>query len=174
MEKLELTVERIDESSNALITNLFNLYMHDMAEWFLFDTEEDGRYGYDMAKHWARGDEIYIARCAGKLAGFTIVSSAKPFLNGGDGLDVEEFFLIRRYRHTGAGETLARDAVRQSPEKHAGLDPRPKRNELPNSSSVRLIRSDLFSRLHLRTRVFRSDSNSQACRAGVSRDSAPA
>jgi len=108
MEKLELTVERIDESSNALITNLFNLYMHDMAEWFLFDTEEDGRYGYDMAKHWARGDEIYIARCAGKLAGFTIVSSAKPFLNGGDGLDVEEFFLIRRYRHTGAGETLAR------------------------------------------------------------------
>jgi len=108
MEKLELTVERIDESSNALITNLFNLYMHDMAEWFLFDTEEDGRYGYDMSKHWARGDEIYIARCAGKLAGFTIVSSAKPFLNGGDGLDVEEFFLIRRYRHTGAGETLAR------------------------------------------------------------------
>ena len=108
MEKLELTVERIDESSNALIANLFNLYMHDMAEWFLFDTEEDGRYGYDMAKHWARGDEIYIARCAGKLAGFTIVSSAKPFLNGGDGLDVEEFFLIRRYRHTGAGETLAR------------------------------------------------------------------
>jgi len=108
MEKLELTVERIDESSNALITNLFNLYMHDMAEWFLFDTEEDGRYGYDMSKHWAREDEIYIARCAGKLAGFTIVSSAKPFLNGGDGLDVEEFFLIRRYRHTGAGETLAR------------------------------------------------------------------
>ena len=44
MEKLELTVERIDESSNALITNLFDLYMHDMAEWFLFDTEEDGRY----------------------------------------------------------------------------------------------------------------------------------
>jgi predicted acetyltransferase len=106
--QLDLTVERIDPSSNALITNLFQYYMHDMAEWFLFDIDDDGRYSYDMSKHWQRGDEIYVARCAGKLAGFALVASAKPFLHGGDGRDVEEFFVIRRYRHTGAGEAFAK------------------------------------------------------------------
>jgi predicted acetyltransferase len=108
MDKFDLTVERIDESSNALIVNLFEYYLHDMAEWFLFDVGDEGRFAYDMSKHWARNDEVYIARCAGKLAGFTIVSTAKPFLNGGDGLDVEEFFVIRRYRHTGIAEAFAR------------------------------------------------------------------
>ena len=53
MDKLDLTVERIDESSNALITNLFEYYLHDMAEWFLFDTGDDGQLSYDMSKHWA-------------------------------------------------------------------------------------------------------------------------
>jgi predicted acetyltransferase len=108
MQELDLTVERIDASSNALIVNLFEYYLHDMAEWFLFDVGDDGRFSYDMSKHWERGDEIYIARYAGKLAGFAIVGSAKPFLPDGDGHDVEEFFVIRRYRHTGAGEVLAR------------------------------------------------------------------
>lgn len=108
MNKLDLTVQRIDAAQNALITNLFEYYMHDMAEWFLFDADDDGRYSYDMSKHWQRGDEVYIARCAGKLAGFALVSSAKPYLNGGDGFDVEEFFVIRRYRHTGAGDALAK------------------------------------------------------------------
>ncbi len=107
MNQTDLTLERVDEASHALMTNLFEFYLHDMAEWFLFDTDDTGRYGYDMSKHWQRGDEVYIARYAGKLAGFALVTSAKPFLNDGDGFDVEEFFIIRRYRHTGAGEALA-------------------------------------------------------------------
>jgi predicted acetyltransferase len=115
MDKLDLTVQRIDASSNALIANLFNLYMHDMAEWFRFDVEDDGRYAYDMSKHWDRDDLIYVARCGGKLAGFVVVSSAKPFLSEGDGLDVEEFFVIRRYRHTGAGEALAKTIWQMHP-----------------------------------------------------------
>ncbi len=108
MNTIDLTVERIDETSDALITNLFNHYLHDMAEWFLFDTDDDGTYSYDMAPHWQRGDEVYIARCAGKLAGFALVTSAKPFLDGGVGYDVEEFFVVRRYRRAGAGEALAK------------------------------------------------------------------
>ncbi len=107
MDKPAFTVERIGESSNAVIVNLFEYYLHDMAEWFLFDTGDDGRFGYDMSPHWQRGDEAYLLRCAGKLAGFALVTSAKPWLNT-DGYDVEEFLVIRRYRHTGAGDVLAK------------------------------------------------------------------
>ena len=108
MPQPDLTVERIDESSNALITNLFKYYLHDMAEWFLFDIAEDGSYSYDLSEHWQRGEEAYIARCAGKLAGFALVGSAKPYLTDGDGYDVVEFFVIRRYRHSGFAEEFAR------------------------------------------------------------------
>ena len=103
MSALNLTVERIDASADALITNLFDLYLHDMAEWFLFDIGDEGRFRYDMSKHWARGDEVYIARCDGKLAGFALVTLAKNIVPDAEGYDVEEFFVVRRYRHTGGG-----------------------------------------------------------------------
>ena len=101
-------MERIDKSSNAIISNLFEYYLHDMAEWFRFDTGDDGRYHYDMAPHWQRGDEVYLLRCGGKLAGFALVTSAKPGQRSGRAYDVEEFFVVRRYRHTGAGDALAK------------------------------------------------------------------
>ena len=107
MNGIGFSVERVDESANAVVTNLFNYYLHDMAEWFVFDVEEDGRYGYDFSRHWERGDEVYLARVDGKLAGFALIASAKPWLQNGDGHDVEEFFVLRRYRRTGAGEALA-------------------------------------------------------------------
>jgi predicted acetyltransferase len=108
MSQINLTVERIDASADALITNLFDLYLHDMAEWFLFDIGDEGRFRYDMSRHWARGDEVYIARCGGKLAGFALVTLAKNIVPDSEGYDVEEFFVVRRYRHTGAGEALAK------------------------------------------------------------------
>jgi len=108
MNSIDLTVERIDESSNEIVANLFEYYLHDMAEWFLFDIGDNGRYGYDLSRHWQRGDEFYLARSAGHLAGFALIGSAKPWLQGGDGHDVEEFFVLRRYRHSGIAEALAK------------------------------------------------------------------
>jgi predicted acetyltransferase len=107
--ELELTVERVDESANALIANLFNFYLHDMAEWFIFDVGADGTYGYDLQPHWQRGEEFYIARCGGQLAGFALVGSADPWIATRGGYDVVEFFVIRRYRHTGIAEAFARE-----------------------------------------------------------------
>jgi predicted acetyltransferase len=103
----DLTVERVDASSNEVMTNLFNYYLHDMAEWFRLDVEANGRYAYDFTRHWQRGDEVYLARCGGKLAGFALVASAAPWLPDGDGHDVEEFFVLRPYRHSGIAEALA-------------------------------------------------------------------
>ena len=115
MTHLNLTVERIDSSSNAVITNLFEHYLHDMAEWFHFDTKKDGRYAYDMSPHWERGDTVYLARCSGELAGFALVTSAKPWLQGAEGSDMEEFFVIRHYRRAGWGELLARTVWARHP-----------------------------------------------------------
>jgi predicted acetyltransferase len=108
LNSIDLSVERIDESSNEVIANLFDYYLHDMAEWFLLEVDEHGRYDYDFADHWARGEEVYLARTGGgQLAGFALVGSAQPWLQGADGHDVVEFFVLRRYRHSGIAEALA-------------------------------------------------------------------
>lgn len=107
-EQNALTVTRVGPEANAIIENLFEHYLHDMAEWFRFDTGPDGRYGYDMAKHWARGDRVYLARVGDALAGFALVGPTMPHIDDPLAYDVDEFFVIRRYRRAHVGERLAR------------------------------------------------------------------
>ena len=114
MSALNLTVERIDASADALITNLFDLYLHDMAEWFLFDIGDEGRFRYDMSKHWARGDEVYIARCDGKLAGFALVTLAKNVVP-----DARRLRRRRVFRRSAVSAHRRRRGARESDLGHA-------------------------------------------------------
>jgi predicted acetyltransferase len=98
-----ITITRVGPEANTIVTNLFEHYLHDMAEWFLFDTDADGRYHYDMARHWARGDRVYLARVDGALVG-----PAPDWLEDPTARDVEEFFVVRRHRHAGVADLLAR------------------------------------------------------------------
>jgi len=98
---------RVGTEAAPIVANLFEFYLHDMAEWFLFDTDEEGRYGYDITRHWQRGDRFYLARVDGAIAGFALVGSGAEWL-GGESRDVNEFFVVRRYRKAGVGDALAR------------------------------------------------------------------
>ena len=102
-----VTIAKVSADADPILTNLFEHYLHDMAEWFRFDTRDDGRYGYDMSLHWSRGDQVFLARVGNALAGFAIASSATKWLQPPDTHDVAEFFVIRRYRRSGVGEILA-------------------------------------------------------------------
>jgi predicted acetyltransferase len=102
-----ISIAAVGRESNALLSNLFEFYMHDMAEWFRFDTSPDGRYNYDLAAHWDRGDRAYLARVDGAPAGFALVGPTPEWLDDPTAADVGEFFVIRRYRHLGLGDRLA-------------------------------------------------------------------
>src|SRR6266446_6143658 len=103
-----LTIDRVGPECNEIMVNLFEHYLHDMAEWFEFDVRNDGRYAYDMAPHWQNRDPVYLVRADGALAGFAIVGSAERWTNNADARDVREFFIVRRHRRSGCGEVLAR------------------------------------------------------------------
>ena len=102
-----ISIARIGRESADIVANLAELYLHDMAEWFRFDSNERGRYGYDLDMHWARGDRFYLAHSDGALAGFAIVGSGEPWL-GAQSYDVNEFFVMRRHRKSGVSDALAR------------------------------------------------------------------
>jgi len=102
-----VSIARVGTESAELVANLAELYMHDMAQWFVFDAYPDGRYRYDLTAHWARGDRFYLARVGEALAGFAIVGSGAQWL-GADSYDVNEFFVVRRHRQSGVSDALAR------------------------------------------------------------------
>jgi predicted acetyltransferase len=103
-----VTIARVGREADTILANLFDHYLHDMAEWFLFDADVDGRYRYDLERHWARGDRVYLARVDGRLAGFALVGPTQPFIDDPNAHDVCEFFVVRRYRRAHVGEALAR------------------------------------------------------------------
>lgn len=100
-------VNRIDRSSDAVLANLFEHYIHDMAEWFAVDTKPDGRYAYPTETIWERGLDVFLAYAGEIPIGFGIVGSAQAWSGEVKRRDLHEFFVIRRYRRHGVGQALA-------------------------------------------------------------------
>lgn len=102
-----LSLSKIGPESDVLLRNLFEHYIHDMAEWFEIDTQPDGSYSYDTASVWAKGYDAYLAKLGDSIAGFALIGTAKEWLGDIGGHDVHEFFVIRRYRRSGVGLEMA-------------------------------------------------------------------
>jgi predicted acetyltransferase len=96
-------IQPLQPAEETVLANLFELYLHDMAEWFGFDLRADGRYGYELTA----GKEAYLVRVDGALAGFALAHSAAPWLDDPDSMDVDEFFIVRRFRRHGLGAQVA-------------------------------------------------------------------
>jgi predicted acetyltransferase len=113
----ELTLSRVGPEADPVLRNLFEHYLHDMSEWFQFDTQADGSYSYDTPTLWKRPGFVYLARVHGALAGFALIGSGQQWLgDAGAGVqDVHEFFVLRRYRRDGLGRELATRVWKQHP-----------------------------------------------------------
>jgi len=97
-----------DAERAPVLRNLFEHYLHDMAEWFQFDTNEDGAYDYPAATCWGDGKAVFLAYADAVPIGFALVDSAEEFTGDPLGHDLKEFFVVRRYRRAGTGAALAR------------------------------------------------------------------
>jgi predicted acetyltransferase len=102
-----LSISKIGPESDVLLRNLFEHYMHDMAEWFEIDTKADGSYSYDTSLIWENAYDVYVAKVGDSIAGFAILGSAVEWLGGNGAHDVREFFVIGRFRRRGIGQRMA-------------------------------------------------------------------
>jgi predicted acetyltransferase len=102
-----LSILKVGPESEVVLRNLFEHYLHDMAEWFDVDTKPDGSYSYDTSSIWANGYDAYLAIVGDSLAGFALIGSASDWLGQGGAQDVHEFFVIRRFRRHGLGQKMA-------------------------------------------------------------------
>lgn len=110
-----ITFERLSPDRDVLLRNLFQLYIHDMSEWFGFEAGPDGRFEHDTDALWHDRVAVTLARFSGAPAGFAVIHSAKPWLGSEAARDVKDFFVLRRYRRQGVGRALAQHLWSERP-----------------------------------------------------------
>ncbi len=103
----DIDIRRVDRSFDPILRNLWDHYVYDMAEWFMLETDEDGRYPYAGEKLWDEGVDVYVAYRGRVPVGFGVVGSAAAHIGEPSAKDLHEFFVVRRHRRSGTGRALA-------------------------------------------------------------------
>jgi predicted acetyltransferase len=107
MPSQNLEISKIGPESDLLLRNLFEHYCYDMSEFFEVDTGADGSYSWDTASIWGKGNDAYLVKVGGSIAGFALIGSADEWLGTTDTHDIHEFFIMRRFRRCGFGRRMA-------------------------------------------------------------------
>ena len=106
-----VSLDQASEADSALLSNLLELYIHDMSEVFPHvQLGPDGRFGYSgLPSYWSEPDRrfAFFIRCDDRIAGFILVTRGSPAVPDPNVLDVAEFFVLRQYRRAGTGRQAA-------------------------------------------------------------------
>jgi predicted acetyltransferase len=103
-----LTVATRDRG--RLLSNLLNLYMHDLSDVFPIAAGADGRFRYPkLPLYWSEPEKRFpfLIHSGSEPAGFALVTRGSPATSDPDVFDVAEFFVLRAYRRAGVGRQAA-------------------------------------------------------------------
>jgi predicted acetyltransferase len=106
----QVTIEHATPEAAALLSNLLELYVHDLSEVFLVELGPDGRFGYPkLPLYWSEPEKRFpfLIRSGARTVGFALVTRGSPATDDPDALDIAEFFILRRHRRTGVGRRAA-------------------------------------------------------------------
>jgi predicted acetyltransferase len=107
----EVTLAVATPADAGLLSNLLELYVHDLSHVFpQIELGADGRFGYSkLPLYWTEPERRFpfLIRHNGRVVGFALVTRGSPATDDADVFDVAEFFVIRRYRHSGVGRRAA-------------------------------------------------------------------
>ena len=105
-----VTLQPATVTDAALLTNLLELYIHDLSEIFPVEIGADGRFGYQkLSLYWAEPSThwAFLIRTNLQIAGFALVTRGSPATTDPQDLDLAEFFVLRSYRRCGVGRSAA-------------------------------------------------------------------
>jgi predicted acetyltransferase len=93
-----------------VLSNLLELYMHDMSEIFPIAVGGDGRFRYaNLPLYWSEPEQRFpfLIRSGAHLAGFVLATRGSPATDDPTHFDVAEFFVLRGHRRAGVGRQAA-------------------------------------------------------------------
>src|SRR5262249_469926 len=106
----QVVVEPAMPRDAAVLSNLLELYSHDLSEVFALELGDNGRFGYQrLPLYWSESERRFpfLIRLETRLAGFALVTRGSPASDDPDDFDVAEFFVLRRHRRSGVGRRAA-------------------------------------------------------------------
>ena len=107
-------VRRAAPEDRVPLQRMLELYQHDLSHIWQQDLDEHGEYGYALGRFWADPDcHAFIATVAGRYAGFALVDAASKVAASGHWMD--QFFVVKKYRRSGVGRSLARQVFAALP-----------------------------------------------------------
>jgi len=111
---MSLAIHQAQAEDFPALEQLLELYQYDLSDIWLQDLNEDGRYGFDLTRH-RRADRsrAYIARDGLQYVGFALTAPA--IVTRTEGKWMEQFFVLKRYRRSGAGRALAKHVLFSHP-----------------------------------------------------------
>ncbi|HEX4954229.1 MAG TPA: GNAT family N-acetyltransferase [Thermoanaerobaculia bacterium] len=106
----QVTLEAATPATAPLLSNLLQLYLHDLSEIFPIEIGEDGRFAYDrLPLYWSEPATYFafLIRAEGRVASFALVTRGSPATADPEDPDVAEFFVLRSHRRSGVGRRAA-------------------------------------------------------------------
>ena len=106
----EVVLEPAAPRDAAVLSNLLELYSHDLSDVFALEPGADGRFGYQkLPLYWTEPESRFpfLIRVGTRLAGFALVTRGSPASDDPYDFDIAEFFVLRRHRRSGVGRQAA-------------------------------------------------------------------
>lgn len=107
---MTIDLTRATREEIPVLRRLMQFYLYDIASLDHWDMRVDGTYGNPqrIESFWVEVDyDRFLIRVDGVLAGFALTSRSSDDAEGSPHV-VNEFFVLRRYRRSGVGRTVAR------------------------------------------------------------------
>jgi predicted acetyltransferase len=112
--RMHLDIQLARAEDFAALEQLLELYQYDLSDIWTQDLDVDARYGFDLTRHLrAEHSRAYIARSGAQYVGLALVAPA--LVTRTEGTWMEQFFILKRYRRSGAGRALARHVLFSHP-----------------------------------------------------------
>jgi len=107
---MDIEVNLATVYERPILRHLMELYQYDFSEFYGSDVGPLGFFDYPyLDPYWVEpGRSPFLVRVDAKLAGFVLVSRYNYLTGLKDGWVMSEFFIMRKYRHQGIGEHVAR------------------------------------------------------------------
>ena len=104
-----VTLDEAGPGDVSTLRRLMQLYLYEIGSDDGWDIGADGLYGNAerIERFWSEpGCHAFLIRVAGVLAGFALVNDRAWFAGAGT-REINEFFVLRRYRRRGVGACVA-------------------------------------------------------------------
>jgi len=105
-----VTLQRATPDMAPMLSNLLELYVHDLSDIFPVELGPEGRFGYEkLPLYWEEPAvrHAFLIKHGRHAAGFVFATRGSPASEDPEDLDVAEFFVLRGYRRSGVGRQAA-------------------------------------------------------------------